>query len=600
MSVVTQVGAHSCATRGAARALAVVAHAEVGQLAGSVPSGQTNMRMHMKSRIVRAAWVAVLAAIVICGDATAWGTRAQQSITLMSMQVVKQQFPGAFKAGATSYEKDCLAGASAGVAALSGKVPLNTDAETIQAIGTEIQLLREVREYGMGSYFAYRMGVLSALVANVMTPYGFAFGPNDDVLQQKVFADIESAIGSYNYSPIQKNREIVRDPRTYFRNKRPFINDDRRLIAEDYQRGRGYNGFLKEGGPAYFVRCVEAVADVWASVLTQNEEPSLAAASRRMQTWYFVDEIDYLLQEKKNPQVAERAYENFRKVVQENEPETYERIGDSFASFGGEEGTDRAVREWQNAHGMAGENRASVAAKLNRHYLAVGNKFLDIAAKPGADDNDLPSALRAFESALEFDRKSEDAADLIQKTHVLINERNARRDTTLKILASAEKLTTQADALTQNEDFGGAIKTYRQAMSFYASVGDEFKDEAKKGKQGVRDVKSAINKTIQKIISRGSEVIDAGEKAEEEKRFEEAIAQYSKVEAIVSVIPDENITGNKSHATQKADMIQLAKTKIDDAKKAKLRYEEQQKAAEAAAKKGGRKTGTTPPPAPAQ
>lgn len=551
----------------------------------------------MKSRIVCSAWIAVFAAIVMCGDAMAWGTRAQQSITLMAMQVVKQQFPNGFTAGATSYEKDCLAGAAAGVAALSGKVPLSSDAETIQAIGTEIQLLREVRNYGMGSYFAYRMGVLSALVANVMTPYGFAFEPGDDLLQQKVFADIEAAIDSYGYSPIQKTREIVRDPVTYFRDKRPFINDDRRLIAQDYQTGRGYKGFLKQGGPAYFVRSVEAVADVWTTVLTESREPSLAVASRRMQTWYFVDEIDYLLLEKKNPQVAERAYENFRKVVQQGEPEAYEHIGDSYAAFGDEEGTDRAVREWQNAHGMAGANRASVAAKLNRHYLAVGNKFLDIAAKPGADDNDLPSALRAFESALEFDRKSDEAADLIQKTHVLINERNARRDTTLKILASAEKLIAQADVLTQSEDFGGAIKTYRQAMSFYASVGDEFKEESKKGKQGVRDVKSAINKTIQKIISRGSEVIDAGEKAEEEKKFEEAIAQYSKVEAIVAAIPDENITGNKSHATQKADMIQLAKTKIEDAKKAKLRYEEQQKAAEAAAKKGGRKTGAAPPPA---
>ena len=552
----------------------------------------------MKSRIVRAAWIATLVAVVACGNAMAWGTRAQQSISLMSIQVLKQEFPGAFEAGAASYEKDCLAGAADGVAALQGKVPLGSDAEAIQAIGTEMQLLREIRDFGMGSYFAYRMGVLSALVANVITPYGFAFAPGEDVLQQKIFADIEANIMTYDYSPMQKSREIVRDPGSYFRDKRPFLNDDRRLIAEDYQRGRGYRGFLKDGGPAYFVRSVEAVSDVWTTIMRRVGEQALAPASRRMQTWYFVDEIEYLLLVKKNPHVADRAYENFRKVVQ-GEPETYERIGDSFATFGGEEGTDRAVREWQNAHGMAGENRASVAAKLNRHYLAVGNRFLDAAAKPGADDNDLPSALRAFESALEFDRKSDEAANLIQKTHVLINERNARHDTTLKIIASAEKLIAQADALTQAEDFGGAIKTYRQAMSFYASVGDEFKEEAKKGKQGVRDVKSAINKTITKILGRGSEAIDAGEKAEEEKRFEEAIAQYNKVEGIVSVIPDENITGNKSHAAQKADMIQLAKTKVEDAKKAKLRWEEQQKAAEAAAKKGGRKAGTAPAPAPA-
>ncbi len=102
-------------------------------------------------------------------------------------------------------------------------------------------------------------------------------------------------------------------------------------------------------------------------------EPALAAASRRMQTWYFVDEIEYLLLTKKNPQAAERAYENFHKVVQ-SDPEAYERIGDSYAAFGGEEGTDRGVREWQNAHSMAGANRANVAAKLNKYYLVGGQQ----------------------------------------------------------------------------------------------------------------------------------------------------------------------------------------------------------------------------------
>lgn len=552
----------------------------------------------MKSKIVGAAFLAAVAAILACEDAAAWGTRAQQSITLMSMQVVKQEFATAFRAGAANYEKDCLAGAAAGVASLSGKVPLGSDAEAVQAIATEIQLLRSVREYGMGSYFAYRMGVLSALVADVMVPYGFAFSPEELALQPEVFADIERHLEGYSFSPLQESREIVRDPANYFKDRRRFIGEDRRLIAEDYARGRGYNGFLKEGGPAYFMRAIEAVGDVWTTVLRSSNEPALTAASRRMQTWYFVDEIDYLLSVKENPQTAERAYENFRKVVQED-PETYEVIGDSFAAFGGEEGTERAVREWQNAHGLAGENRASVAGKLNRHYLAVGNKFLDSSAKPGADDNDLPSALRAFESALEFDRKSEEAANLIQRTHVLINERNARLDTTLKIIASAEKLSAQADTQQQNEDFGGAIKTYRQAMSFYASVGEEFKDAAKKGKEGVRGMKTAINGTVSKIIDRASAVVDAGEKAEEEKRFDEAIAQYQKVEGIVSAIPEENITGNKQHAQQKQEMIDLAKQKVDEAKKAKLRYEEQQKAA-AEAKKAGRKVPAAPAPAPAQ
>jgi len=557
-------------------------------------------RMHMKSIFVRAAYVMALGAIVACGDAVAWGDRGQQSISLMAMQVVKDQFPNAFRAGGTSYEKDCLRGAAEGVAALGGKVPLGSDAEALQAVGTEIQLLHEISEFGTGSYFAYRMGVLSALVANVMTPYGLAFSPEDEAVQRKLFADIDKHLNGYAYSPAKNYRERITDPLSYFKKKRSFIGDDRRLVGEDYRSGRGYNGFMKEGGPAYFVRCVEAVADAWTTVYSDAKQPPLAEASRRMQTWYFVDEINYLLLEKKNVKAAENAFENFHKVVQ-NDPEAYEAIGDSFAEYGGEVGTERAVREWQNAHAMAGQNRNDVAVKLNTHYLGVGNGFLDKAARPGADDNDLPSALRAFESALEFDRRSVEAADLIQKTHVLINERNARHDTALKILASADTLRTQADGLASADDFGGAIKTYRQSMSFYGSVGDEFKEETRKGKDGVRNVKSAINSTISKILSRGSDAVDAGEKAEEEKRFEDAISSYGKVEGIVAAIPDENITGNKQHAAQKLDMIELAKQKIEEAKRNKMKYEEQQRQAAEAAKKGGKKAAApgAPPAAPA-
>ena len=539
----------------------------------------------MKSTIIRVVGAVALAAVVACGTAHAWGPRAQQSISLMAMQVVKEKYPAAFKAGATNYERDCLLGAAAGVSVLQGKVPLGTDAEALQAVGTEIELLRAVRDAGMASYFAYRMGVLSALVSNVMTPYGFATAPGDELVQQRMFSDIEKNLDTYKYSPNQSYREVLSDPLNYFRKKRAFFGDDRKIIAEDYALNRGYNGFLKQGGPVYFDRCVEAVADAWATVLARELQTEIPAASRRAQTWYYVDEIDYLLLTKKNPQGAERAYENFHKVVQ-NEPETYERIGDSFAAYGGKDGIDRAVREWQNAFNMAGENRQSVATKLNKHFLEVGKNFLESASKPGADDNDYPTALRAFESALEFDRRSDEAADNIQKTHVLINERNARHDTTLKLIASAEKLTTQADGLTKNDDFGGAIKTYRQAMSFYASIDDEFKDEARKGKEGVRNVKTAINGTVDKVLKRGSEAIEQGDKAVDEKRFEEAINLYNTVEGVVSVIPDENITGSKTHAQQKRDMIELAKGKVEDAKKAKLKEEERKKAEEAARKSG--------------
>ena len=99
-----------------------------------------------------------LGSMTVCQNAVAWDERAQKSITSMAIQIVKRQFPDAFAPGRSNYDRDVLQGCIDGYAALKGEIPLNSDADTIQAVGTEIQTLRDIRPYGSGSYFAYRMG----------------------------------------------------------------------------------------------------------------------------------------------------------------------------------------------------------------------------------------------------------------------------------------------------------------------------------------------------------------------------------------------------------------------------------------------------------
>ncbi len=99
----------------------------------------------------------------------------------------------------------------------------------------------------------------------------------------------------------------------YFGKRRQFNAEDTRLIKNDYLSGIGYNGFLKQAAPVYFSRAVESVADAWDTVLRSEVRAlGLGRPSQQLMTWYFVNEIAYLLNVKQNFGQAQEVYKNFR------------------------------------------------------------------------------------------------------------------------------------------------------------------------------------------------------------------------------------------------------------------------------------------------
>ena len=499
-----------------------------------------------------------------------WGTRAQRSLTVMAMHVLKEHHPNAFKSEETNFERDVLTGCTDGHAALNRTVLLNSDRESVLAVGTEIQLLRHVKQYGMGSYFAYRMGVLSSLVADVMLPFGFTWSEQEQAIQKQIEKDIEGHLDAYGYSVRQRHREYIRDARNYFEKRRAFYAEDKRIIKNDYLTGVGYQGFLNEAGPAYFVHSVEAVADAWHTVLRRQGDPSDNMPSKRLLTWYFVDEIDYLLTVKHNLRQADKVYRHFEAVNPEM-PQAYERLGDLYYAFDSEESRMRGVHEWSKAHSLGGPERPRIAAKLAEHYIEEGQKHLEEASRPGAPDDALPNALHAFETALDLDRTNDEAASLIQETHVRIRERKERYEMVLSIIATGEKVQEEAEKARLNGDFGNALRTYRQAISFFEAVDDEFRDQYDYAKETIRSLKKSITDVINEVLDRASDAIDDGERAKEEHKYEEAIASYQKVWGIVNVIPDDE---NPDLVEEKNDIIALAERTIEEAKVPRIRYEE--------------------------
>ncbi len=545
----------------------------------------STMRISMKWALLLA-----LATGLVTPQALAWGPRAKRTISVMALQVIKDDFPNVYRPGGMTgpnYEEDVLRGTDAGYAVLGAGVPLGNDAETVQAVSNEIQLLRDVRQYGPSSYFAYRMGVLSALVADIMMPYGFVWNPEEERIQQRMNADVEINIDTFGFSRHQTQRYYIRDPRDYFEKARGFFADDKRIIHEDYLNGSGYAGFLAKSGPSYFVRSVEAVTDAWYTVLRPEGDASQPSASRRALAWYFVDEMNYLLTVKKNLNQAEKVYNNFVEV-NPGLPNAFDKIGDMYYAYGTPDTALRGVREWKTAFDMPGTDRAAIAAKLAAHFIKNGKVFLESAAKPGSKDSDLPNALNNFEQAMEFERTNAELATLIEKTHKAIAERKERYEMMVQIIASAEKTQAEADKARVAGDRGGAISTYRQAMVLFSGVSNEFKDLEGTAKESTRKLDKLIKDTIGEILDEASDVIDKGEKAKDAHEYEQSIAEYSKVPTIVSVIPDDI---NPQLKQDKEQMIELANRKIEEAKVAKLRYDEIKKEAEAAAAKGGKKAG---------
>ncbi|MCC6142183.1 MAG: hypothetical protein IT368_00095, partial [Candidatus Hydrogenedentes bacterium] len=435
-------------------------------------------------------------ATVLAVPAFAWGPNAQQAITFAALQLSQRFNP----VGLRQYDKDTLRGSEDGQAVMQDLFPIKNHAQAIEAVGREIQLLRGVREYGMGSYFAYRMGVLSAGVSDVILPFGYAFTPDEEKLQEKIEADIERYVKQYDYVSELTERTFIRYTRLYFENQGNFLPDAMRIVEDDYRRGSGYQGYLQKAAPAYFIRSVDAVADAWFTVLRTAPDVGDVPPSKPQLAWYFVREIEYLLREKDNFRQAMETYENFERV-NANIMETYEKLGDLFYRYGDEtanaQSVDRGVREWRKAFDLGGPGRERVATKLASHFLQEGKVHLEKGTQRGATETDLPNALRAFEQALEYDRGSDEAALFMRVWNIAIKRREEQFNMNMNIISTADRVREEAERAFTAGNFGGAITTYEQAASLYSTVDDMFPQLATQAEESRRDLEKKTRDVIQ-------------------------------------------------------------------------------------------------------
>ena len=151
------------------------------------------------------------------------------TITGMAMQVIQHKYPDTFRPGDAKYEADVLRGAEAGAAIIAETLPIHSDEEAIQAVGIQIQLLRDIRPSGAGSYFAFRMGALSALISDIFLPYGLAWTPEEEAMQKKVEADINDHLKLFEYISSNTTRTAITNVDQHFRTQLAFYGDNEML-----------------------------------------------------------------------------------------------------------------------------------------------------------------------------------------------------------------------------------------------------------------------------------------------------------------------------------------------------------------------------------
>jgi tetratricopeptide (TPR) repeat protein len=519
-----------------------------------------------------AAALAALCIALPANEAAAWGPRARQMIAAGALPLVRQKAPDAYRGGESTYETDLMRGARDGVPALGGTFPLNTDVQCMDAVQSQIQILREARRNGAGSYFAYRMGGLAALTAETLMPYGIVHGEQSGEMKAAIDDYLETRVEDFSFSVHHPVYQYILNTRLYLEKHRGFHDQDMTLIADDFQRGRGVRGLVAEAGPQYFERSVHAVVDVWYTVLRPAGEASDVGPSREQMALYYIEEVKYLLRTKENFQFAEEAYKQFQRY-NPGMPMAFITLGDAFYEFGTNQGIARGVAEWVRAYDIPGEPRKDATARLSKHYLDRGESLFERAHGPLAKETDLDDALQAFNDALRYDRGSDVAASRIQETTIAKNRRKEEYETQGRFIGNALTAMQQAERAALEKDYASAITSYNQAQMLVGLVTDQFKDLSTKSRDTSGEINKAIKTVISEVFASANDSIGKGDAALANNNVDEAIRFYSMVESIVDTIPSEEGSLNDQ---KKKDMVKTAQNLIDEAELQRRRLEQQQ------------------------
>ncbi len=401
-----------------------------------------------------------------------WGPTSQISIVSNAIHLIDKELNASLK----KLETDIKNGAGITDEYLYTLIP-TAKTDPIRAIELEMNLLIAVKPKKIDPYYAFRLGILGKLVAQVTSPLQNA----DPTIRILYNSDVEKSIE--NVSLRVKSREKVNPPVYFAQLDRQILSRDK-IFEQEYKSNIGFKGTASTTLPECVSISVNAVADVWFSILVPGKVVSSANE---------VTLRDYALQggifyaKRGNPEEIKNNTQKLNELISFTD-EMYIQIGDILINSGIEE---LGVEYYKNALAL-NPNRKDISRKIADFYVAKGNNALE--------QKKLEDALELFKNAISADPLHPEAERLRLEAEQMIKERENRLAQTREALERAEKLQSTAEQEALVGRIAEAIVLLRQALATYDEVTEEFPLENQQKNKGVRIVNSRIQELKGKLL----------------------------------------------------------------------------------------------------
>ena len=425
---------------------------------------------------MKRAVIVAIVATVLSGSATpawAWGTRTRVAIVTTAARMISRDSG----VNLMKLEKDVRAGASISPGDLTELVPVAAT-DPVGAVETQMYLLQAVSGGRVDPYLAYRLGVLGELVAEVSAPLIGA----DATVRDLYDADVEGVIERVQLKAAPRTKV---DPTSYFAEVRSDASKRRDLILTDYRSGIGFKGTASSAIGDDASRSVNAVADVYNSVLAGKVASANISPSQIRD--YIVRAIQFYIK-RGNDTETESAYKRLADL-NVSTVDVQKQIGDMFYQAAKYE---RAMQEYRAVLALDA-GRHDVTEKISAYYVKLGDDALN--------DKKLEDARDAYQKALDADKLQPGAQSKLLNAEKLIKERDERLASARDTLTEADKKLNQAEQLAFRKDYGGAIAMLGEAQGAYGKVTDEFAQEFRLAQNGILNTESKLNELRGNLVS---------------------------------------------------------------------------------------------------
>jgi tetratricopeptide (TPR) repeat protein len=394
--------------------------------------------------------VAILLAAAVAGilapQAWAWGPKTQQAVVTTAMHVLSKE--GVVQI--TRLSREVAEGATASADEME-KIHPTYNAAPVRAVETELRLLSAVRGQSVDPYFAHRLGLLGALISQITAP----LSDEPSIYRTEYYADVDQNLQQV---PLTTGQRKTVDVAPYLERVRARSNTRRDLLLKDYQAGIGFLGVARSSLAEEASRSVEAVADIWYTLLTGPSYQS--AVSEEQVQKYVGDAMEYYVR-RGNEAEIDANYGRLSKLTPKT-PVFARRLGDIFYDGGLYE---RAILEYDVVL-LHEPGQREILERIATYYVKVGDQFA--AAKR------LEQAEEAYGRAAKVDPLHVDAEMKRLDMEEQIGQRDARQETARRAIEEAGQLQTDAEQLALKGGHADAIGLLRQAEEKYQTVTSEF------------------------------------------------------------------------------------------------------------------------------